>query len=106
MPRIAPPRFAPRRSAAPRYGPDEVLPAEVRAAEVRVGEVRSAEVRPAEVRPPEVPPELHLTLPFTEVRGPATNVQAKLTTPLVPGSHALLEQCDLLVVSHRIIQGA
>jgi hypothetical protein len=28
-----------------------------------------------------------------------------LMTPLVPGGQALLDQCDVLVVSHGIIQG-
>ena len=57
-----------------------------RLGEVRLGEVRPEEVRLPEVRPPEVRPDVGV-----------------LATPLVPGGHALLEQCDVLVVGHRTI---
>src|SRR5262249_41246997 len=63
-----------RSSLAPH--PHEVRPAEVRLAEVRLAEVRSVEVR-------------------TDV--------GVLTTPGVPGGHALLEHRDVLVVCHRSI---
>ena len=52
------------------------------------GEIRLVKVRPAEGRPSEV----------------RTNVGV-LFTPLIPGGHALLEQRDMLVISHWIIQG-
>ena len=48
----------------------------------------SAEVRPEEVRPAEAR--------FVEVRHDVGG----LTTPRVPRSHALLEQCDVLIVRH------
>ena len=51
------------------------------------------EIRPAEVR---------LLLSALKVRKDVVI----LSTPRVPGSHALLEQCDVLVVRHRSIQGA
>src|SRR2546421_146916 len=79
-------------------GPRHGLPrtGEVRLAEVRPAEVRPAEVCPAKVRPNEAPqPEVRPG----EVR---TNV-AVLATPHVPRTHALVQQCDVLVVRHRSI---
>src|SRR5262249_45394022 len=66
----------------------EVRLAEARALELRTGEVRLAEVRPAEVRPAEVR--------LFEVR---TDIGVR-ATPCVPGGHALLEHCDVLVGRH------
>src|SRR5262249_41422373 len=34
-----------------------------------------------------------------------TDLMAKLLRPCVPGGYALLEQCDALVVRHRMIRG-
>src|SRR5262249_32649387 len=100
---------------------DEVRPAEVRPAEVRPAEVRAAEVRPAEVRLGEVrPAEVRLEEVRRAEGGPAeirlgdarpgegrADVGAEVRTdvgvlvaPLVPDGHALLQQCDVLVVRH------
>src|SRR5262249_4413659 len=57
--------------------------AEVRVGEVRVGEVRVGEVRVGEVRVGEVRADVWV-----------------LITPRVPGGHALLEQCHMIVVRH------
>lgn len=59
------------RFAASRFAP-------LRSEEDRLSKVHVTEVRPAEVR---------------------TGVRV-LATPRVPGLHALLEQCDVLVVRH------
>src|SRR5262249_53051637 len=61
-------------------------------------EVRLAEVRPMEVRPMEVPP---MEVRIAEVRLAQVRTDVGvLTTPRVPGIHALLEYRDVLVVRH------
>src|SRR5262245_24863313 len=71
----------------------EVRPAEVHLAQVRAAEVRRAEVCIEKARPVEVR--------LAEVRLPEVrNNFGILAPPSVPGGHALLEQCDMLVVRH------
>lgn len=68
----------------------EVRPVKFRLVEVRLAEDRPVEACLAEFRPGEArPAEVRLDV-------------AVLVTPLVPGVHVLLEQCDMLVVRHRV----
>src|SRR5262245_18567138 len=69
--------------------PEKVCPCEIRLDKVRPGQVRVPEVRPAEVRSEEVR--------IGEVRADI----GVFVTPLVPGGHTLLQQCDVLVVRHE-----
>jgi hypothetical protein len=72
----------------------EVRPAEVRPAEVRAATVRLPEVRPAEVR-------LDEGLVGEESAAEVRADVGALITPRIPSVHALLEQCDVLVVRHQ-----
>ena len=110
--RLAEVRFGGFRLAEVRRGkvrPRKVRPAEVRRSEVRRDEVRPPEIRPAELRQAEVRPA---EVRPAEVRleevclGKIRPCVRMLLSPLIPGSNALFQDCQMLFIRHRLSPAA